>query len=151
MKSLSIAMQMDPIERVDIDGDSSFRIMEEAQARRHSLFYYTPDKVFFDEGVVKARGWPITVRREKGNHFTLGELATVPLSEFDVVWLRQDPPFDMGYITNTHLLDMVHPETMVVNDPTWVAQLSRKTAGAGICEPHPADHDRPRFGHFARL
>ena len=126
MKSLRIAMQMDPIERVDINADSSFRIMEEAQARGHELFYYTPDKLFFDEGIVKATGWPVTVKREQGNHFALGELAEVALGDFDVVWIRQDPPFDMGYITTTHLLDMVHPETLVVNDPTWVRNYPEK-------------------------
>ena len=125
-QSLRVAMQMDPIEAINIDADSSFRIMEEAQKRGHSLFYYTPDKLFFDEGVVKARGWPVTVRREQGNHFTLGEEVEVALSNFDVVWLRQDPPFDMGYITTTHLLDMVHPETLVVNDPFWVRNHPEK-------------------------
>ncbi len=125
-KSLRVAFQMDPIERIDIDADSSFRIAEEAQLRGHELFYYTPDKLFFDEGEVKARGWPLTVRREKGNHFTLGEEDVFPLSSWDVVWLRQDPPFDMGYITTTHLLDMVHPDTMVVNDPFWVRNYPEK-------------------------
>ncbi|HGG05065.1 MAG TPA: glutathione synthase, partial [Aliiroseovarius sp.] len=119
-RPLRIAMQMDPIDRVDINADSSFRILEEAQARGHALFYYTPDRLFFDEGAVKAHGWPITVRREVGNHFTLGEHARENLSDFDVVWLRQDPPFDMGYITTTHLLDMVGPKTLVVNNPFWV-------------------------------
>ncbi len=125
-RSLRVAMQMDPIERVDIEADSSFRIMEEAQARGHSLFYYTPDKLFFDEGQVKARGWPITVRRVQGDHFTLGEEAEVVLSELDVVWLRQDPPFDMGYITSTHLLDMIRPQTLVVNDSFWVRNYPEK-------------------------
>ncbi len=125
-QSLRVAMQMDPIEAIDIDADSSFRIMEEAQKRGHSLFYYTPDKLFFDEGVVKARGWPVTIRREQGNHFTLGEEAEVVLADFDVVWLRQDPPFDMGYITTTHLLDMIHPQTLVVNDPFWVRNHPEK-------------------------
>ncbi len=125
-QSLRVAMQMDPIEAINIEADSSFRIMEEAQKRGHSLFYYTPDKLFFDEGVVKARGWPVTVRREQGNHFTLGEEADVALADFDVVWLRQDPPFDMGYITTTHLLDMIHPQTLVVNDPFWVRNHPEK-------------------------
>ncbi|PTX54445.1 glutathione synthase [Litoreibacter ponti] len=123
---LNVAIQMDPIDSINIDGDSSFRIAEEAQARGHSLFYYTPDKLSYEEGLVYAEGWPLTVRRVKGDHFKLGALTRKPLSEFDVVWLRQDPPFDMGYITTTHLLDRVHPDTLVVNDPTWVRNWPEK-------------------------
>lgn len=123
---LKIAFQMDPIEDVNIDGDSTFRIAEEAQARGHELFYYTPDKLAFQEGRVTARGWPLTVRREKGNHFTLGTEQEVDLADWDVVWLRQDPPFDMGYITTTHLLDIIHPDTLVVNNPFWVRNYPEK-------------------------
>lgn len=125
-KSLRVAIQMDPIDLIDINADSSFRIAEEAQARGHELFYYTPDKLFFDEGVVKARGWPLTVRRVPGDHFSLGDEAEIALADWDVVWLRQDPPFDMSYITTTHLLDMIHPETLVVNDPSWVRNYPEK-------------------------
>ncbi len=124
--SLKIAIQMDPIGPIDIDADSTFRIAEEAQARGHTLFYYTPDKLSYREGRVTAKGWPLTVKRVKGDHFELGELAEVDLADFDVVWLRQDPPFDMGYITTTHLLDMVHPGTLVVNDPFWVRNYPEK-------------------------
>ncbi len=124
--SLKIAIQMDPIDHIDINADSSFRIAEEAQARGHSLFYYTPDKLAFEEGRVTARGWPLTVRREVGNHFDLGPETTVDLADWDVVWLRQDPPFDMGYITTTHLLDLIHPKTLVVNDPFWVRNYPEK-------------------------
>ena len=124
--SLNVAIQMDPIGPINIDADSTFRIAEEAQSRGHSLFYYTPDKLAFREGRVTARGWPLTVRREKGNHFTLGEETEVDLADFDVVWLRQDPPFDMGYITTTHLLDMVSDTTLVVNDPFWVRNYPEK-------------------------
>lgn len=123
---LKIAFQMDPIGPIDIDADSTFRIAEEAQARGHSLFYYTPDKLAFDKGRVTARGWPLTVQRVKGDHFTLGAETVVDLADFDVVWLRQDPPFDMGYITTTHILDMVHPDTLVVNDPFWVRNYPEK-------------------------
>lgn len=123
---LKIAIQMDPIEPIDINADSTFRIMEEAQARGHELFYYTPDQLAFEEGVVTATGWRVTVRREEGNHFTKGEKAKINLSDWDVVWLRQDPPFDMGYITTTHLLDMIHPDTLVVNDPQWVRNYPEK-------------------------
>ncbi|SFL23595.1 glutathione synthase [Loktanella salsilacus] len=124
--TLKVAIQMDPIGPINIDADSTFRIAEEAQARGHSLFYYTPDKLAFNQGRVTARGWPLTVRREKGNHFSLGEEVEVDLSTFDVVWLRQDPPFDMGYITTTHLLDMIRDTTMVVNDPFWVRNYPEK-------------------------
>ena len=124
--TLNVAIQMDPIGPVNIDADSTFRIAEEAQKRGHRLFYYTPDKLYFREGEVRAKGHPLTVRRVKGDHFTLGELEDVRLSDFDVVWLRQDPPFDMAYITTTHLLDLIHPRTLVVNDPFWVRNAPEK-------------------------
>lgn len=123
---LKVAIQMDPIEPIDINADSSFRIMVEAQERGHSLFYYTPDKLAYNEGRITARGWDVEVRREVGNHFTLGEERVVDLSEYDVVWLRQDPPFDMGYITSTHLLDMIAETTLVVNNPFWVRNYPEK-------------------------
>jgi glutathione synthase len=124
--SLKVALQMDPIGSVNIDADSTFRIALEAQARGHSLFFYTPDKLAYREGRVVARGFPIEVRREKGNHVSYGVETEVDLADFDVVWLRQDPPFDMGYITTTHLLDMIHPKTLVVNDPFWVRNFPEK-------------------------
>jgi glutathione synthase len=124
--SLKVAIQMDPIEPINIDADSTFRIAEEAQKRGHSLFYYTPDKLAYQEGKVTARGLPLTVKRVYGDHFELGEEQVVDLADFDVVWLRQDPPFDMGYITTTHLLDRVHPDTLVVNDPFWVRNYPEK-------------------------
>ncbi|MFO8125140.1 glutathione synthase [Yoonia sp.] len=124
--SLKIAFQMDPIGPIDIDADSTFRIAEEAQSRGHSLFYYTPDRLAYDQGRVTAKGWPLTVQRVKGDHFRLGEEQTIGLSDVDVVWLRQDPPFDMSYITTTHILDMVHPDTLVVNDPFWVRNYPEK-------------------------
>ena len=124
--SLYVALQMDPVENVSIDGDSTFRLGLEAEARGHRLFQYTADQLSYAEGRVVARGRPITLRREAGNHVTFGDWAEVDLSEFDVVWLRQDPPFDMAYITNTHLLDRVHPATFVVNDPFWVRNSPEK-------------------------
>ncbi len=124
--TLKIAIQMDPISPIDIDADSTFRIAEEAQARGHDLFYYTPDQLAYREGRVTARGWPLTVKRVRGDHFALGTQQEVDLASFDVVWLRQDPPFDMGYITTTHLLDMIHPDTLVVNDPFWVRNYPEK-------------------------
>ncbi|MTH35572.1 glutathione synthase [Paracoccus limosus] len=124
--SLYVALQMDPIEHVSIDGDSTFRLGLEAQARGHRLFQYTVDKLSYDEGRILAQGRPITLRRERGNHVSFGDWQEADLREFDVVWLRQDPPFDMGYITNTHLLERVHPETYVVNDPFWVRNCPEK-------------------------
>lgn len=123
---LKVAIQMDPIGSINIDGDSTFRIAEEAQKRGHRLFYYTPDRLSFREGRVMARGWPLEVRRVKGDHFTLGAEQDIDLAEWDVVWLRQDPPFDMGYITTTHLLELIHPRTLVVNDPFWVRNYPEK-------------------------
>ncbi|MBL1434942.1 MAG: glutathione synthase [Rhodobacteraceae bacterium] len=130
--SLKIAFQMDPIENVNIDGDSSFRLALEAQERGHELFYYTPDQLAFESGVVTARGWPLEVRRKAGDFYSLGEMQKVNLADFDVVWLRQDPPFDMGYITSTHLLDMIHPDTLVVNDPFWVRNYPEKLLVLGF-------------------
>ncbi len=123
---MKIAFQMDPIDRIDIAGDSTFRLAEEAQARGHELFYYTPDRLAYDRGRVTARGWPLTVQRVKGDHFSLGEERVADLSEFDVVWLRQDPPFDMFYITTTHLLERLRDTTLVVNDPFWVRNFPEK-------------------------
>lgn len=123
---MKIAFQMDPIQTVDINADSSFRIAEEAQARGHELFFYMPDQLAYEEGVVTANGHDMTVRREQGNHVDLGPLKKVNLQDFDVVWLRQDPPFDMNYITSTHILDRIHPQTLVVNDPFWVRNYPEK-------------------------
>lgn len=123
---MKIAFQMDPIGPIDINADSTFRLAEEAQARGHELFYYTPDKLAYDQGRVTARGWPLQVQRVAGDHFTLGDETVVDLADFDVVWLRQDPPFDMFYITTTHLLDRLTPGTTVVNDPFWVRNFPEK-------------------------
>ncbi|MEO1139886.1 MAG: glutathione synthase [Pseudomonadota bacterium] len=123
---MKIAFQMDPIGPIDIAADSTFRLAEEAQARGHDLFYYTPNKLAYDQGRVTARGWPLTVQRVEGDHFTLGEEAVVDLATFDVVWLRQDPPFDMFYITTTHILERLRDTTLVVNDPFWVRNFPEK-------------------------
>lgn len=123
---MKVAIQMDPIGPIDINADSTFRIAEEAQARGAKLLYYTPDRLAWQNGKVTARGWPLTLRRELGNHFTLGEEVTVDLADYDVVWLRQDPPFDMGYITTTHLLERLVPDALVVNDPFWVRNYPEK-------------------------
>ncbi len=122
---MRVAIQMDPIGPIDIEADSTFRLAEEAQDRGAELFHYLPDSLFWEEGRTAARGWPLEVRRAKGDHFRLGEETVVPLDEFDVIWLRQDPPFDTGYITTTHLLELV-PDTLVVNDPFWVRNFPEK-------------------------
>lgn len=124
--TLKIAFQMDPISDVDINADSSFRLAEEAQARGHSLWFYPPEKLAYEEGRVTAVAQAFTVRREVGNHVDLAAPETIDLSDMDVVWLRQDPPFDMSYITTTHVLDLIHPDTLVVNDPTWVRNYPEK-------------------------
>lgn len=123
---MKVAFQMDPIADVDISADSTFRLAEEAQARGHTLFFYLPDQLAYQEGVITAQGHDLTVVREQGAHAKLGPLREVNLAEFDVVWLRQDPPFDMHYITSTHLLDRVRETTLVVNDPFWVRNYPEK-------------------------
>ncbi len=123
---LKVAFQMDPIGSVDIEADSTFRLAEEAQARGHRLFHFGPDAVRFHDGRVIARGCPMTVRRVQGDHVDFEPEQEIDLSDCDVVWLRQDPPFDMHYITGTHLLDLIHPGTLVVNDPFWVRNYPEK-------------------------
>ncbi|QTN36596.1 glutathione synthase [Cognatishimia activa] len=123
---MKIAFQMDPITGVDINADSSFRLAEEAQARGHELFFYGPDQLAYEEGLITAKGHRMTVRREQGNHVDLGPLEHVDLASFDVIWLRQDPPFDMHYITSTHLLDRLKDDVLVVNDPFWVRNYPEK-------------------------
>ncbi len=123
---LRVGFQMDPVGAVNIDADSTFRIALEAQARGHRLWTWGPSDLLFREGRVLARAQAMDVRRVRGDHVTLAETAEVDLADLDVVWLRQDPPFDMGYITTTHLLDLVHPRTLVVNDPFWVRNFPEK-------------------------
>jgi glutathione synthase len=123
---LSVAVQMDPIDRINITGDSTFALMLEAQARGHKLFYYTPDRLSMRDGRVTAPVNAVTVQDVKGDHFTLGEPEVRDLATFDVVLLRQDPPFDLGYITTTHLLERIHPGTLVVNNPAEVRNAPEK-------------------------
>ena len=123
---MKVAFQMDPIGAIDINADSTFRLAEEAQARGHSLFYYLPDHLAYQEGQITARGHDLSVARKAGAHAELGQIREVALSDFDVVWLRQDPPFDMHYITSTHLLDRINGSTLVVNDPFWVRNYPEK-------------------------
>ncbi|HUF56036.1 MAG TPA: glutathione synthase [Thermohalobaculum sp.] len=124
--SLAVAIQMDPIHGIDIEADSTFRIAEAAQARGHRLFYYHVEDLVWEDGRVLATGHDLAVRRERGNHAELGERRREDLGTLDVVLLRQDPPFDMSYITNTHLLERIHPSTLVVNDPFWVRNCPEK-------------------------
>ena len=130
--SLAVAFQMDPIGGVDVDADSTFRLAEAAQARGHGLFPYGPADLSWREGRVLARGQDLQVSRGPGAHATLGPTREVDLSSFDVVWLRQDPPFDMGYITTTHILERLAPDTLVVNDPFWVRNFPEKLLALGF-------------------
>src|SRR5262245_17866463 len=124
--ALNVAVQMDPIERINIRGDSTFALLLEAQARGHRLSYYTPDKLALLNNAVYATVQSLSVRDKAGDHFTLGEGKRVMLTEFDVVLLRQDPPFDLAYITTTHFLEKIHPDTLVVNDPAHVRNAPEK-------------------------
>jgi glutathione synthase len=124
--ALTVAVQMDPIERINIRGDSTFALLLEAQARGHALRYYTPDRMAMLQGEVFATVSPLTVRDMAGDHFTLGEGKRVPLASFDVILMRQDPPFDLAYISSTHLLERIHPKTLVINDPAAVRNAPEK-------------------------
>jgi len=124
--SLNVAVQMDPIQRINIKGDSTFALLLEAQKRGHRLSYYTPDRLALLNGRVFASVERLTVRDVLGDHFTLSEPQRIQLAEFDVVLLRQDPPFDLAYVTSTHLLERVHPQTLVINDPASVRNAPEK-------------------------
>jgi glutathione synthase len=124
--ALSVAVQMDPIERINIRGDSTFALLLEAQARGHRLCYYTPDRMAMLQGRVFATVQPLAVRDQAGDHFTLGPGERVELTGFDVILMRQDPPFDLAYISATHLLERIHPGTLVVNDPAQVRNAPEK-------------------------
>ena len=121
-----VAFQMDPMEAVDIDGDSSFRLALEALERGWNVSTYHPDDLAYESGRITARARPVQLQRVKGNHASFGPEEVIDLADVDVVWLRQDPPFDMGYITTTHLLDRLKDQTLVVNDPFWVRNAPEK-------------------------
>jgi glutathione synthase len=123
---LNVAVQMDPIERINIKGDSTFAFLLEAQKRAYPVSYYTPDQLALRDGKVSATVRPLVVRDIAGDHFTLGEPRHAELASFDVVLLRQDPPFDLAYISTTHMLERVHPKTLVVNDPAAVRNAPEK-------------------------
>jgi glutathione synthase len=124
--ALTVAIQMDPIEKIDIGGDSTFALALEGQARGHKLLYYGPRDLTFRDGKVTAHVRPLSVKAVRGDHFALGEACVYDLSAADVVLMRQDPPFDMAYITATHILERIHPKTLVVNDPRHVRNAPEK-------------------------
>ena len=124
--SLAVAIQMDPIEHIDINADSTFVLALEAQARGHGLYHYLPRHLSMKNGRVVAKARPLDVRREAGNHFSFGDSIELDLATVDIVLMRQDPPFDMAYITATHLLEHIHPKTLVVNDPVHVRNAPEK-------------------------
>ena len=124
--TLNAAVQMDPIGKINVAGDSTFALMLEGQRRGHKLFYYEPMALALRDGRLMANGCDIEVRDEQGRHADLGEARDVDLSAFDVVHMRQDPPFDMTYITITHMLEHIHPQTLVVNDPVEVRNAPEK-------------------------
>ena len=136
--SLKVAIQMDPIERVNIETDTTFFMMLEAQVRGHALWVYAPDRLAFEDGKVRARGRALNLQAVKGDHHRVGEWEVRDLSEMDVVLMRQDPPFDMAYITATHFLETIHPKTLVVNNPFEVRNAPEKlfvTGFAGVQPP----------------
>ena len=149
--SLAAAIQMDPVAGIDIDADSTFALALEAQARGHRLWHYLPGALALDGDAVLASARPLEVRRERGRHFSLGAAETLDLASLDVVLMRQDPPFDMGYVTATHLLERVHPGTLVVNDPAQVRNAPEKlfvTEFPGLMPETLIASDRERIRAF---
>ncbi|KAA2235029.1 glutathione synthase [Salinarimonas soli] len=148
---LTVAVQMDPIQRIKIAGDSTFALLLEAQARGHRLLHYTPDRLSMRDGRIVTRAEALEVRDVEGDHCTLGEAKPLDLAEVDVVLLRQDPPFDMAYITTTHLLERIHPKTLVVNDPHHVRNAPEKifvTEFPHLMPPTLISRDRAEIDAF---
>src|SRR5579863_5932003 len=148
---LNIAVQMDPIERINVRGDSTLALLLEAQHRGHRISYYTPDRLALSGGKVSAAVQPLQVRDVVGNHFTLGEASLIDLSSCDVVLLRQDPPFDLAYITTTHMLERIAPKTLVVNDPAHVRNAPEKvfvTEFSDLMPPTLLTRDRDEIKAF---
>ena len=148
---LQVAIQMDPIEGVNIDTDTTFMLMLEAQTRGHGLWVYAPDRLALEDGRVLARGRALNLRAVKGDHHSLGAFEVRGLSEMDVVLMRQDPPFDMAYITATHFLETIHPATLVVNNPAEVRNAPEKLFVTGFPGPAAADPDHQRRRGDRRL
>jgi glutathione synthase len=150
---LDVAIQMDPIDRIDIDADSTFALALEAQRRGHTLHHYLPQDLTLAQSRIVATARPLTVRRERGAHFTLGAPTEIDLADVDVVLMRQDPPFDMAYITATHLLQHVHPRTLVINDPVEVRNAPEKlfvTHFPELMPPTLISSDRARIIAFRK-
>jgi glutathione synthase len=151
--TLQVAIQMDPIESININADSTFALALEAQKRGHKLYHYLPRKLSFREGRVIARARTLIVRREIGRHFDLGEEQELDLRTMNVVLMRQDPPFDMAYITATHILEHIHPKTLVVNDPVHVRNAPEKlfvTHFEGVMPPTLISADVDEIRAFRR-
>ena len=149
--ALTVAIQMDPVERIDIVGDSTFALALEAQSRGHTLLYYGPRDLTLRETQLVARVRPLVLRNIRGDHFTLGDPSVYELSRADVVLMRQDPPFDMAYITATHMLERIHPKTLVVNDPFHVRNAPEKlfvTQFEGLMPPTLITSDRDEIRAF---
>ena len=149
--ALTVAIQMDPIEKIDIEGDSTFALALEAQTRGHELFYYGPRDLSFKDGKVTAPLRALKVKAQHGAHFALSDPAQSDLTKLDVVMMRQDPPFDMGYITATHILERIHPKTLVVNDPFHVRNAPEKlfvTHFEGLMPPTLISSDRAAILSF---
>ena len=148
---LKVAIQMDPIATIDMDADSTFVLALEAQGRGHVLFHYLPEDLTLVGGRLEARARRLEVRRESGDFFTLGDPQLIDLAEMDIVLMRQDPPFDMAYITATHLLQRIHPETLVVNDPVHVRNAPEKllaTYFLDLIPPTMISRDKERIESF---
>jgi glutathione synthase len=151
--SLTVAVQMDPIAAINIKGDSTFALLLEAQARGHTLFFYMPGSLAMWDGAVSARVSPISVRDVEGDHVTIGEAEVRRLDGFDVILMRQDPPFDMAYITATHFLERLHPRTLVVNDPAHVRNAPEKimvTLFPDLMPPTLITRDREQIQDFRK-
>lgn len=151
--TLNVAVQMDPIARINIRGDSTFALLLEAQTRGHALHYYTPERMSQEGARITATVAPLTVRDEEGDHFSLGPATPRELSTFDVILLRQDPPFDLAYITTTHMLECVQPGTLVVNDPASVRNAPEKifvTQFSDLMPPTLISRDREQIEAFRK-
>jgi len=149
--ALKVAIQMDPIESIDFDGDSSFMLGLEARRRGYALWHYLARDMSFRDGRVLARARALDLRHERGNHYTLGDPELVDLAEMDVVLMRQDPPFDMSYITATHMLEHIHPRTLVVNNPVAVRNAPEKlyvTHFDGVMPPTLISSDMQAIREF---
>src|SRR5262249_31431610 len=151
MASLTVAIQMDPIDKIDIAADSTFALALEAQARGHKLLYYGPRDLNFRDGKISARVQSLSVQNSKGDHFRLGAPELYDLTKADIILMRQDPPFDMAYITATHILERLHPKTLVVNDPFHVRNAPEKlfvTQFEGVMPPTLITSDRDAIRAF---